>query len=484
MSIARSNPLPAKSIARRLRDGFGWSMVGNLGWRALTAFSSIVVARILGPVGFGELGILRSTANIFTTLAVFQLGTTANKHLAEYREKDPPRAASILAMVLAVSAALCLVLALVLLAAGRLIATHLLDNPGIGFALQLGSVFMFFQSYSAVRETILVGTERFRSFTLVNLVKGVTTALLMPLGAWLAGVEGAIAGLGLAAVVSFVVLEREVRRALDANGIDRRVPMARWRSQLPILWRFAAPGLATGLITALCYWLGRVYVIGASDGYFQLGLFEAANQWRTIILFIPGSLALVALPIIAESFGKGDKVDIARATSLQFNGILAISLPITVSVIVFADWLILLFGREYDGGAQILPTLMLSVFLFALNQSLRKITDGSGKVWHYLCLMAIWAAAFLIGIWVLWPTPSALGLAHAYALSEGAMVLATAAYVTFRLVPTFLRAAALPLLLSLVTCGLVLTQPGWQWSAVCLALSLVPLALLYREGRR
>jgi len=478
---------PAKSIARRLAGGFAWSSLGSLGWRVMTAVSSILAARILGAAGFGELGIVRSTANIFQTFAVFRLGTTASKHMAEYREKDPAKAGRILSMVLFVSAALCALLGIVLLVAGGWIATDIIGNPDLEWPLRISSAIMFFQSYGAVRETILIGAERFRAFAWINAVKGGATAVLLVVGALLGGVTGAVAGLAIGTFLSFVVLEISVRRALASHGIASNLPFSQWKREASILWTFALPGLLTGAATAGCYWIGRVYVADAPDGFVQLGLFEAANQWRTMVLLVPGALALAALPIIADSYGKEEKGDFDQAISLQFNGILALALPISVGVIVFADWLMLLFGREYSGGAAVLPVLMISVFLFALNQSLRRIMDGTGHVWRHSALTALWAAAFLGALFLWEGDPTALSLAWAYMLAEAVMVAISIIYVVVVFARWFLARVGVPLALAAVSSALAVVghrQDNLLMLGTALVFSAIPLGLFAWSARR
>ncbi|WP_120077624.1 oligosaccharide flippase family protein [Aurantiacibacter odishensis] len=483
-----THPQPApKSVARRLASGFAWSSLGTLGWRAMTAVSSILAARILGVAGFGQLGIVRSTANIFQTFAIFRLGTTASKHMAEYREKDPAKAGRILSMVLFVSAVLCALLGLALLFAGGWIARDMVGDPGLEWPLRISSVMMFFQSYGAVRETILVGAERFRTFAWINGVKGGATSILLVSGALVADVVGAVAGLGLGTFLYFVVLERSVRRELKNHDISADLPIAQWKSELSILWTFALPGLLTGALMAACQWGGRVYVAAAPDGLVQVGLFEAANQWRTMVLLVPSALALAAMPIIADTFGKNDKGKFDQAISLQFNGILAIALPISVGIIVFGDWLMLLFGSDYADAADVLPVLMISVLLFALNQSLRRIMDGTGHVWRHSALTVIWAATFVITLAVLRSEATALSLAWAYMLAEAVMVALSVVYVVAMFARSFLLSVGLPLLLAAGASTLATVghrQETLWMMALALLLSATPLGIFAWSARR
>src|SRR4029453_12131551 len=78
--------------------GAFWSLSGTLISRGLALLASILVARVLGKVGFGELGIIQSSVGMFGTFAGFGLGLTATKHVAEFRTKDPARAGRIISL--------------------------------------------------------------------------------------------------------------------------------------------------------------------------------------------------------------------------------------------------------------------------------------------------------------------------------------------------------------------------------------------------
>ncbi|RIV85883.1 oligosaccharide flippase family protein [Aurantiacibacter zhengii] len=476
-------PKPARTIAQRLASGFAWSALGSFGWRALTAVSSVLVARILGPTAFGELGIVRSTANLFTVYAGFRLGTTASKHLAEYREKDPPKAGRILKMTLRLSAIFCATVALILIASSGYIARTTLNNADLAWPLRIAGVFLFFQAYMTVRESVLVGTEHFREFAQVNVAKGVLTAALIVPGAYFYGVTGAVAALALASFLSYLLLQYYIRRALGEFGVEQNVPFREWKAELPLLWNFALPGLLAGAVGALMPWYGRTVIAGIENGYVELGLFEAANQWRTMILFMPAILTRVAMPVLAETFGRSADDEFREAVVLQFQAILLLTLPLTVAAIAASDMLMLVFGGAYSEASSLLPILMLSVFLFALNQALRRVHDGSGYRWQYLVVQVLWAFAFLAVLWLTVADYGALSLALAILAAEFAMFLIQIGYVEFRIAPGSIRQVASNAIiavtaLALVICGQAhvfkLPEANWAIVGISVLISVVP----------
>ena len=65
-----------------------WSIIGGLFSRGLSILTFIIVARILGDNLYGQLGIIRSTTNMFIVFASFGLGVTATKYIAQLSENQ------------------------------------------------------------------------------------------------------------------------------------------------------------------------------------------------------------------------------------------------------------------------------------------------------------------------------------------------------------------------------------------------------------
>jgi hypothetical protein len=63
--------LEASPLGYRLARGAFWSLAGTFISRGLSLIASIIVARMLGKVGFGELGIIQSTMGMFGVFAGF-----------------------------------------------------------------------------------------------------------------------------------------------------------------------------------------------------------------------------------------------------------------------------------------------------------------------------------------------------------------------------------------------------------------------------
>src|SRR5258708_12805579 len=87
-----------RSLRARFARAAFWSTGGSVSAQLGAFVSTIVCARILGPVDFGKLGIVRSTVLMFGTFAGLGLGAAASKYVADYRPTNPQRAARVIAL--------------------------------------------------------------------------------------------------------------------------------------------------------------------------------------------------------------------------------------------------------------------------------------------------------------------------------------------------------------------------------------------------
>lgn len=90
--------LPANSLRRRFIKGALWSVAAAVVSQGMRFLAFVIVARILGKTGFGELGMIQHTVSMFGVFAGLGLGLTATKHVAEFRSVDPARAGRIIAL--------------------------------------------------------------------------------------------------------------------------------------------------------------------------------------------------------------------------------------------------------------------------------------------------------------------------------------------------------------------------------------------------
>ena len=108
--VGRENPtlspngrLTTSSVATRLARGSLWGLFGSATARILVLAAMVLVARVLGQVSFGELGLIQSTLGMAGLMAGVGLGETATRFVAKYATSDLLRTGRVIALVTSAS---------------------------------------------------------------------------------------------------------------------------------------------------------------------------------------------------------------------------------------------------------------------------------------------------------------------------------------------------------------------------------------------
>lgn len=431
--------LTRSDLWRRLSSGVFWTLIGTASWRVFNAISTIFVARILGPQVYGEYGLILSTIRMISIYARFGLGPTTTKYIAELREKDPLRANRILQLTLFLSFYLCSSISIVLLVGSEFFAEHILGNQELAFGLGIGAVLLFFLVYGEIKQNALSGFENFRSIAIVNIIRGVSIPLAcIPLAVYW-GTPGALAGLAISAALMLTSSTYFLKKATRVEGFAPKTKLFERFRELPVLWHYALPGVLTGIVVTVMMWSGRLLLTKQNEGYAQLGLFEAAYQWQTLILFLPSVFLQVVFPILSETYGRSNKDDFHSVLSIQIQAILLITLPTVVITIALSGVLASLYGAAFEGTGEVIAILMLAVFFSSLTTGFSPVYDGTGKRWTNLGMYAIWAIVYISFALTLIPAMGAVGYAYTHLAADAMLFLVQALYVDIVISPASLR---------------------------------------------
>ena len=481
--------LTESPIAYRLASGAFWSLLGGIVSRLFAVASSIVVARIVGKEGFGEFGMVQSTMGLFGVLAGFGLGATATKFVAQCRRSDPARAGNISNLTLLVSLASGAMLAAACALFSPWLARETLQRPDMAGLLQAGSLLLFCSTLNSVMLGILAGFEAFQRVARINIWQGVAAPLVaIPLVVFF-GVAGAVAALTVNAALGMLLCAVALRSHYKDCSMSAAYHRSIW-SEWPVLWRFSLPTMLSGLMVAPVTWLTNLILVSRPGGYGELGLFNAANQWRAVILLLPGLLASVMLPVLSEAHGA-DSADFTKAVALNLRATWIVCLPLTVMVIVLNKPLTTVFGRGFSDSAPVMALLMVSCFLMVVNSTVGTALAGSGRMWTGLAMNTAWGASLIAAAYFMVPSLGALGLAAAYLAAYLLHTVWQMLYVEVKLarsaVSTQWKLILFSVLLLAAAVRCALTPSSYLASAALFLLSLCPaLWALLRNlpGRR
>jgi len=383
----------ASDIGSRMASGAFWSIGGALISRSLMLLASILVARMLGRDLYGEYGMIRTTVNMFLVFAGFGLGMTATKHIAEYRVNDPERAGRIMAISGLFALGTGTLVAVGMFVFAPWIASHTINAPQLTGELRIGAFILLLNALNGAQTGALAGFEAFKVIAKVNLWVGLLSFPLLVGGAYWGGLRGAVWALAANMIINWLINHIALRRVVAFTNIPFTTKgcLEEW----PVLWKFSLPATLGGILVSPVLWACSAMLVNQPGGYGQMGIFDAANQWRLAILFIPTAVGQIVLPLLSNLNGVNDR-DKYRKT-LKYNALMncGISLVVAVPVIVLAPIIMNSYGAGFEQGTMTLVLLSFSTILIAFNNVIGQAIASKGKMWIGFVFNFLWAIALL-----------------------------------------------------------------------------------------
>jgi O-antigen/teichoic acid export membrane protein len=383
--------------------------VGGVASRGLGLVAWIVVARLLQQEAFGEIGMIQSTIGIFAVFAGVGMGITATKHVAEYRGRDPDRAARLITLSSQTAWAASVVMASALWLLAPWLAEHTLARPALIPALRIASGLLLLGGIQGAQTGTLAGLEAFRTIARLNLITGLISFPLLWVGTWWGGIAGSLWALNAVTAMGCLLNHTALREELNRAGLPRG--RAWERQDLPILWEFTLPSALGALMGAAVHWICCSLLVHQPDGYGAMGAFNGANQWFIALLFLPTLLGQSVMPLMAEQLGLAEHRQGRRLLSLSIKTNALVVVPVLV-ISLLSPWIMGLFGHTFRSEWPTLVVVLLTAALLAIQTPVGQIITASGRVWAGFWMNVGWAIVYLVATsaWVHW---GALGLASA-----------------------------------------------------------------------
>lgn len=343
-------------LRRELAFGTGGGLLLKAVSALLALISSVVLARLLGPSGYGIYSYAVAVATFLTVPAAFGLPNLIVREVAVYRaHRRWGEMRGLLRWSMRRVFAASLILA-ALAAAGVQAFEQQIDGPT---AILVGLLIVPVASLGFLGQSFLRGLRRVvlaqvpDSLVRPSLFLGVIVlwALLAPdrLEATSA-VWASVLAWGVAlAVMGFLVGRHRPPEVLDAAAV---VESKRWlRGAIPLF-----------LIGAMNYLNIRtdILMLGVLRDAADVGLYRVAMRGAELMMLVLSVVGMVLQPIFASLHARGERVRLQRLVTIGARVTLGLSLPLGLLFIFVGRPLVAFaFGEEFREAAP--PLAILSV---------------------------------------------------------------------------------------------------------------------------
>jgi O-antigen/teichoic acid export membrane protein len=403
----------APSLMSRLSVGATWNLVAAIFNQGSVFAVNIIIARLLGRTLFGEYTIIQSTLLTISLLAQVSTGMTATQYLAEFRVCDRDRAGRILSLCAIVSAITGALAVILLFFLAPWLSDHILKAPHLSLSLRIGGVFLFFAVINGYQIGALAGLENFKNLAKAGLCNSGLMVPLCSLGAWHWGINGALTGFAISAMVNWIIHQHFLKAATREQGIFASYH-GLWRERR-VLSKFALPAALSGFISTPALWLANVFLVRSPNGYNEMAMYSAGMNIRTLILVLPRNINNVSCSIL--NYHKGLVHEIEYRRTYWINLIITSVLVLAGGIAVFfgGQRILGLFGKSFEEASPVLLILLLSGIIEIVAVSLYQVMQTKKMMWLTLFLVAIPNyVTVVILAYLIAPQLGAMGLAWAY----------------------------------------------------------------------
>lgn len=384
-------------LIRRIAGGAFWAIFGTATAKAFIMISGIICAHILGVSLYGELGLVRSTLNMFIIFGSVGMGVTATKYVAQNLKENKEKVEKICAVTTAFAIVTAVLVALIIFFLAPFIVDTAVRIDEVTTEIRIGTIILFATILNGAVNGILVGFEGFKNIAINTFISSIVESVLIIAFAELWGVMGALVGYGIGTFTLLLLNFRSAHGFYNKNGLQLSYLKLRV-SDFKVLYKFSLPAALSSFLVTPSFWITRTMIV-KYNGFEELGIYEAADQWKVIILFLPAALSQIVLPILSSNLSKDHRSDYwsALKVNMKLNGGITLIFSIIVSAI--SPWLIGLYG---DGFTNFLPIIFLSfsTVFSSMATVLGMAIISREKVWYGLGFNLLWACMFTYGSYI------------------------------------------------------------------------------------
>ncbi|MBU1327483.1 oligosaccharide flippase family protein [Patescibacteria group bacterium] len=331
----------------------------------------LLMGRILGPGGYGELSSLLSIVYIFSVpLTVGQIVLV--KAVSELKAREETGQVKTLFWKLTKACTITCLIALpfVIMASPIVVAFLHIQSPSL---FVLAYILFVFSLLTMLIASLLQGYQKFVWFSMLG-AGIIVLKLIFSIPAASSGVFGVMLATTVSAAIMYVVYFYPIRFVLKATF----TPMTITRREA---YAYAVPTLLA-ILGSTSLFSTDIILVRHFFEPIQAGLYAALAVLGKVIFYASSAVGLVFFPVLAERCAKRQKTRKLSA----FGVIIVCMISFGIIVIYFMVPKIvvsLLFGRAYIDAAELLGPFGIFLSLFSVGNLLMTINLALGNtgVW-------------------------------------------------------------------------------------------------------
>lgn len=400
---------------RELATGSAASFFMRILGLAVSFLFTFIISQFYGKVVLGAFAISQTVLNMFTIVSRLGMDTSCVKLFAANIALNKwSNVLSIYKKVLSISLPLGIISTAILFFGADWISGTLFHKPElayefrcISFAIIPMSIrFINSESYRGFKQLRLYNYSKNVSYFLYACVLlGIVSIFknevwLAPYLKYLPNISFTIS-LAILALSSTILIFKYIKKQTDTHTDEY--------SHGEII-RQSLPMMLVGSLVLISGWINTLF-LGRYGSVSDAGIYKVVMQVTTVCGFVLLSVNTVAAPKFAELWAKGDIKELGKAARQTSKINFFASLPIFLFIIIFRGFIMGLFGKGFEAGADILLFNMVGQFFNIFSGSCGSFLNMTGHQKSFQNILIVSTLLNIISCYIFIPMFGLMGSA-------------------------------------------------------------------------
>ena len=361
-----------------LRGQIAKGAAGTFGLRismiALAFISSIVLARILGPAGYGTYAYILAWLGVLIIPAKLGMGLIVSREVP--RLLDQSEWGLINGLMRWASKRVLIASIVLSLVAGALIALFVPTDIKPAFYISL--VFIPLAALTDLRQGTMRGLHYvFRGQLPEYFIQPVLFVAVLLGASYVVG--GDLSVTWIMAIRSFSI---GVAFLLGISLLAQVMPKEVAQTEPAYLKENWMKGIMPFMVISCTHLINRradILMLGALQGVEAVGIYTIASRGAELITFVLTAVNMSLGPKISACYARGDKEQLQKMVVGSTRAIFAVSLPMALALIFFGNWFLQVYGSGFLASGSALRILCIGQLVNASVGSVGVLLDMTGN---------------------------------------------------------------------------------------------------------
>jgi len=382
---------------KKMKNAFKWSLIGQVFTRSFSLISSLALAKIMLPDTYGKYIYIIGTIMYLAQMMSLSIRITTTRNVSYLINIDKNKVERYIYISIVLSLIFCFVAFIIALIGVNLFKNNFIVNEYGGIILILSFTALVSEVLITTIIGILEGLKSFKTLNISSIIVSLLKLILSYFGYLYFGVSGAILGWVISSNFGLLIFTKYLFNSFKFFDLSIfKNSFIKCKKEIKLFFSFSIPSFLEMTILILCIWIIQTIILSEPiTGKKEIALYNIANQWKSILIYLPAIMINMLQPFLSDYFGKGESENVMILLKKSKKIIIILSVLLSILFLSSSNLIISFYGESYYDASKVLVILILPVIFININALNRQFLISVGKIWQIAIINFISATTII-----------------------------------------------------------------------------------------